>query len=117
MNETTENFLKVWSQLDPWQPPVVFWRLYYDDQGRPLFYSQEHRPGNYIDVTPEQYQRANMRVRVRNGQLEELTTVAVRKLVPCDTDQGTPCHPSDVSIVVSQEQLYQRWRIKTNEVN
>lgn len=118
MNETTENFLKVWSDLEPWQPPTVFWRLYYDDQGRSLFYSQEDRPGNYIDVTPEQYQRANMRVKVSNGQLIELKTVSIRKLVPSDTDQGTPCYPSDVSIVVDPDQWsYQRWRIKTNEIN
>lgn len=117
MNETTENFFKVWSELEPWQPPAVFWRLYHDDQGRPLFYSQEDTPGNYIDVTPEQYQRASMQVRVRNGQLEEIKKVAVNKLVPSDTEAGTPCHPSDVSIVVDAEQSHQRWRIRTNEFN
>lgn len=117
MNETTENFLKVWQNLEPWQPPVVFWRLYHDNQGRPLFYSQEDKPGNYIEVTPEQYQRANMRVRVRNGQLEEIHTVSFKKLVPNDTGVGTPCYPSDVSIVVDTDQPHQRWRTKTNEVN
>jgi len=115
MNETTQNFLEVFSNLEPWQPPVVFWRLYYDEAGFPLFYTQEDKPGNYIDVTPEQYQRASMRVRVREGKLIELNTTPVKKLVPWET--GTPCYPTDVSIVVSPETEHQRWRLKTNETN
>jgi hypothetical protein len=115
MNETTENFWKVWNSLPPWSPPVVFWRLYYDDQGFPLFYTQEDKPGNYIDVTPEQYRLASMRVRVRNGQLVELKHHSVKKLMPSST--GTPCHPQDVAIVVSVDSAHQCWRIKTNETN
>ena len=115
MNETTENFLKVWENLEPWTPPVVFWRLYYDEAGHPLFYTMEDKPGNYIDVTPEQFQRASMRVRVRDGRLVELNTNPTKKKVPADT--GTPCYPGDVSIVVSQEEPHQCWRIATNESN
>jgi hypothetical protein len=115
MNDTTQNFIDVFSNLEPWQPPVVFWRLHYDDQGNPLFYTMEHKPGNYIDVTPEQFQRANMRVRVRDGKLIELNTNSVKKKVPADT--GTPCYPTDVSMVVSVEQSHQCWRIATNESN
>ena len=107
MNETTENFWQVWNNLEPYTPPVVFWRLYYDDAGFPLFYTQEDKPGNYIDVTPEQYQRASMRVRVRNGQLVELKLTPVTKLVPSDT--GTPCHPQDVSIVVAETEQHTKW--------
>ena len=115
MNETTENFWQVWNNLEPYTPPVVFWRLYYDEQGFPLFYTQEDKPGNYIDVTPEQYQRASMRVRVRNGQLIELRSNPVKKLVPAET--GTPCDPRDVSIVVSPETEHQCWRLKYNNTN
>ena len=115
MNETTENFWQVWNNLPPYEPPSVFWRLYYDDTGFPLFYTQEDKPGNYIDVTPEQYQRASMRVRVRNGQLVELAANPVKKLQPSTT--GTPCHPQDVSVVVSVDDKHQCWRIKTNETN
>ena len=115
MNDTTQNLLDVFANLEPWTPPVVFWRLHYDDKGMPLFYTQEDKPGNYIDVTPEQYQRANMRVRVRNGQLVELNTNHVKKKVPADT--GTPCYPTDVSIVVPETEEHQCWRLKTNESN
>lgn len=113
MNETTENFWQVWNNLEPYAPPVVFWRLYYDEQGYPLFYTMEDKPGNYIDVTPEQYQRASMRVRVRNGQLTELKSNPVKKLVP--SDLGTACHSTDVTIVVDNAQQHQCWKIKTYE--
>lgn len=115
MNETTENFWQVWNNLEPYEPPAVFWRLYYDKQGHPLFYSQEDRPGNYIDVTPEQYQRANMRVRVRNGQLVELKTYSVAKLTPAET--GTPCHPSDVCVVVAESHEHTKWSRRVFESN
>lgn len=110
MNETTENFWQIFANLEPWTPPVVFWRLYYDDQGAPLFYTQEDRTGNYIDITPEQYQRASMRVRVQDGRLIELNTTSTKKKVPADT--GTPCCPTDVSIVVSPQEPHQCWRLQ-----
>lgn len=115
MNETTENFWQVFNNLEPWQPPQVFWRLHYDDTGNPLFYTQEDKPGNYINVTPEQYRRASMNVRVRDGQLVELKTNRTKKLMPSET--GTPCYPTDVSIVVSDAEQHQRWRLKTNDTN
>jgi hypothetical protein len=115
MNETTQNLLDVFASLEPWHPPVVFWRLYYNEAGVPLFYTQEDKPGNYIDVTPEQYQRASMQVKVVDRKLVELTTKRTRKLMPSET--GTPCYPSDVSIVVPETDQHQRWRIKTNETN
>ena len=115
MNETTQNLLDVFANLEPWQPPVVFWRLYYDEGGAPLFYTQEDKPGNYINVTPEQYQRASMQVKVVNGQLIELSTKRTRKLMPGET--GTPCLPTDVSIVVPTTEQHRCWRLKTNETN
>ena len=113
--ETTQNFWEVFNNLTPFVMPVILRRLYYDDQGHPLFYSQEDLPGNYIDVTPEQYQLANMQVRVRNGQLVELKFNPVTKLTPGDT--GTPCHPTDVSIVVTESQEHTKWSKRVFESN
>jgi hypothetical protein len=115
MNETTQNLLDVFANLEPWQPPAVFWRLHYGEVGEPLFYTQEDKPGNYIDVTPEQYQRASMQVKVVNRKLVELSTKRTRKLMPSTT--GTPCYLSDVSIVVPTTEQHQCWRLKTNETN
>lgn len=93
------------------QPPAEpLRRLYYDDNGSPLFYSQEDLPGKYIDVTPSQFMIGSMRVRVRDGKLIENQRLSTPKLVPGST--GTPCHPHDVTIVVSENKPYQRWQIK-----
>lgn len=110
MNETTQNFWEVFNNLEPWTPPVIFWRLYYDDAGMPLFYTQEDNPGNYINVTPEQYQRASMQVKVVDGKLIELGTHLIKKLTPTTT--GTPCHLTDVSIVVSESNPHRHWKFK-----
>ena len=110
MNETTQNFLDVFANLEPWQPPEVFWRLYYDEAGHPLFYTQQDMPGEYINVTPEQYQRASMQVKVVNGKLVELNTARIKKLT--QSDHGTPCYPSDVSIVVAASEPHQCWKFK-----
>lgn len=115
MNKTTENFWAVWNSLEPYNPPQVFWRLYYDDQGHPLLYSQDDMPGNYIDVTPEQYQRANMRVRVQDGQLVELKTKTTAKLTPGPT--GTPCDPCDVSVVVTDNKQHIRWSRRVRQTD
>ena len=96
------------------EPRPVFWRLYYDSEGRPITYSMEHLPGTYIDVDAETFARAPTNVRVQNGRLIELKQ-AVQKLVPADT--GTPCHPDNVAIVVSETQPHQRWSMKTHEFN
>lgn len=93
------------------QPPTEpLRRLYHDDRGHPLFYSQEDLPGKYIDVTPTQFAIGSMRVRVRDGKLIENQRLSTPKLVPGDT--GTPCHPHDVMIVVTENEPHQRWQIK-----
>ena len=91
----------------------VFYRLYYNESGVPLFYSMEDLPGTYIEINHEQYTRANSSVRVRNGQLVELTWQVAHKLTP--SESGTLCHLGDVSIVAVDQG--QRWKKKTYESN
>lgn len=98
----------VWPDIAP-----QIWRLYHDDQGLPLFYSQEDLPGKYVLVTPEQFVTKNFRVRVVNGQLQEYQRRAVRKLIPGQF--GTRCHPGDVSLVVENTQSHLCWKLE-NEI-
>jgi hypothetical protein len=99
--------------LEFWQ--TIHYRLYYDDLGRALFYSHDNQPGKYIDVTPEQFALGDMQVRVVDGVLKPRARPVPPKLMP--GDQGTPCYPNDVAVVVSAEKEHQRWKLKQYEQN
>lgn len=107
---TEEEFIKIWTQAA--LPRPVFYRLYHDDQGVPLFYSMEDLPGTYLEIDQETYARNDSNVRVINGKLCRLSNNLVSRLVV--SDQGTRCHPNDVSIVVDQSQPGQHWSLKTD---
>ena len=93
------------------QAEPVFYRLYHDEQGIPLFYSMEHVPGTYIEISQEDYNRGLSNVRVRNSKLVELTWQTSQKIVP--STHGTQCHPNDVAIVVNNNGIY--WSKRTYE--
>ena len=60
-------FTEFWRTYQwPESKPVLF-RLYHDAAGLPLAYSQEDLPGAFVDITPEQYVKADFRVRVIGG--------------------------------------------------
>jgi len=67
---TPEEF---WAALAPTTSlPVPIYRLYYDDQGLPLFYSMQEDPGNYIEIDHETYANPPTHVRVVDGKLKVL---------------------------------------------
>jgi len=116
MNKTTQNFLEVWNSLESWTPPVVLFRLYYNDAGAPIEYSHEDKPGNYIDVDPETFRNQSLNVRVVDGQLIKITPkITIAKLVPTDT--GTCCAVNDVCVVVTRDEPHVKWSLKRNETN
>ena len=96
-------------------PSPLFYRLYHDEHGRPLFYSMEDCPGTYIEITPEEYHRNNSNVRVRDSQLLEVTWATTTKLVPGNS--GSPCHPDNVAVIVAEDQPHTRWSKRTYESN
>lgn len=94
------------------EPPPVFYRLYYDSEGVPLFYSMEDLPGNYLELTQQQYAQGKSNIRVRDGKIVELTWTTSSKLIPGLT--GTPCDPRDVA-VVSNSDSATYWSKRTYE--
>jgi hypothetical protein len=114
MNETTDNFWKVFNDWNPEPAKPVYFRLYYNENGEPICYSHEDLPGNYIDVTPMDCAISSMDVRVVNSQLVKIQPrTRVTKLIP--SKSGTPCHPQDVAIVTTG--TAQHWKRKINETD
>jgi hypothetical protein len=110
----TENeFLEFWKNIQWPKIKPVYYRLYYDNAGLPLFYSQEDLPGKYIDVTPEQFAMQDQSVKIIDGKLVRQRRTRITKLV--HRDSGTLCHVKDVSIVVDQ-QPGQYWKKQENVV-
>jgi hypothetical protein len=110
---TQDEFLNIW--LDVPKPQPVFYRLYHDSTGVPLFYSMEDSPGTYIEIDQATFARNQFNVRVRDGKLVEIIWKTSAKLVPSDT--GTPCHPQDVTIVVGEDKPHQKWSKRIYEGN
>ena len=109
--DTTDNF---WTAFNSWEPQAELkpplYRVYYNEQGYPLFLTNEDLPGNYIDIDRETFVDFPKYVRVVAGKLELLQVHHVSKLVPGKS--GTPCAPTDVSVVVSSEQQHVKWSLK-----
>jgi hypothetical protein len=105
---TEEEF---WAALTPGpEPEPIVYRLYYNEQGEPLFYSPDDLPGNYIEIDQNTFANSPTNVRVIDGKLVVIKTVTVHKLVPGDI--GTACHPQDVSIVVNDTKPNTKWMLK-----
>ena len=102
-----------WQILHDTQPPAdIFYRLYHDESGRPVCYSMEDLPGNYIDIDQETYTRSSRWVRVRDGKLEDWKPwLRSAKLIPGSA--GTLCMIQDVMLV--SDQGTQRWSMKAHD--
>lgn len=111
MNSNFQNLLAALQSLEVRKEQPVTYRLYHDDQGQPLFYSMEDKPGNYIEITKEQYHRSSSRVQVINGQLVDNTGDKFpSKLVPGEL--GASTHPQDVTIIVAETDPNRKWNLK-----
>lgn len=113
MNNTTDNFWSVWL-MPTEEPKKIYCRLYYDDNGLPLFYATEDLPGNYIDIDGAAFHESAMNVRVVDGKIVRIEPkVITYKLMPGET--GTPCHMADISVVVSINDPHTKWSLQTND--
>ena len=110
---TPEEFWSILHNMPEAKP--VFYRLYYDAAGVPLFYSMEDCPGTFIEIDQETFARGTTNVRVRDGKLVEITWATTTKLIPGNS--GSPCHPDNVAVIVAEDQSHTRWSKKTYETH
>jgi hypothetical protein len=108
---TLEELIVLFGQIP--EPQPVFYRLYHDADGNPLFYSMSDMPGSYIEIDHATYARSSMRVKIVDSKLIEVTWQTVSKLVPgCD---GTACDSRDVAVVVDNDSTNIKWSRHTYE--
>lgn len=112
MTENERIFLEFWKNYKwPDQPKPQPFRLYHDDQGRPLRYSRDDEPGSYIELTSEEWNMFDMSIIVQDGKLVRPPPPGALKLRP--SVDGMPCHHADVTIVVDpNSHKCQHWTYK-----
>jgi len=98
-------------------PKIVkpIFRLYYDEKGKVLHYTTEDLPGNHIVIDSQTFAESRYDIRVIDGQIvKNVNYIIVEKLVP--SNNGTPCHPYDVSIIVDENYINKKcWSVKVYE--
>jgi hypothetical protein len=110
---TEEEF---WAALAPPPAPApLCYRLYYDDQGMPLFYSMQDVPGNYIEIDQETYNSSPLHARIVDGKLKILTMSPIAKLVV--SKHGTACAVNNVCVVVDESTPHTNWSLKKHDPN
>jgi hypothetical protein len=114
--ENTENFLEFWRSFQWPEIQPVTYRLYHDEQGRPIIYTMEDLPGTYIEVDQATYIYGSFGVRVVDGKLVTIKPAITAKKLQPSQDQGTPCDPRDVCVVIDHGAEHQKWNITTNEI-
>lgn len=107
---TEQEFIDILRNMP--EPEPMLYRLYYNEQGRLLFYSMEDLPGLWVEIDQDLYSRSPHRVRVIAGQVHELEWRQSVKIRPGQT--GTPCHPEDVTIIYDDPKA-QRWAMTAYE--
>jgi len=108
-----EQFLQEFFQTLPPVEPISY-RIYYDDTGRPTSYTTDDRPGNYIEVDNATFTQPHLPIRIVDGKIVKIPPpVQVAKLIP--VDQGVPCDPDNVCIVVDSAQPHKKWSLKNRE--
>lgn len=105
---TEEEFWAALSGLKPNTDQPVY-RLYYDDQGYPLFYSMEVLPGNYIELDADTWHGASV-AQVIDGKIIRHPAPTVPKLIPSTT--GTACDPIDITVVVIETKPHTKWSLR-----
>ena len=110
---TEEEFLAIWQNSGTAPITELEYRLYYDENGFPLFYSMENLPGMYILVDKEIFFDNPKHIRVIDDKIVEAQICWTKKLVPGPTGQS--CDPSDVCVIVDATQPHTNWKLRHEE--
>lgn len=115
IENTEEDYVIVWEAPKLEKPEF---RLYYDDQGKVLFYTCEKLEGNYIVIDSQTFAESRPDIRVIDGRISTVNPAfIVTKLMPCDKE-GITCASEDVSVIITNKTSLkkQNWKLRTYEL-
>lgn len=114
-NLPEEDYIIVWEAPKIEKPEF---RLYYDDQGKVLFYTCEKLEGNYIVIDQQTFAESRPDIRVIDGRISTVNPAfIVTKLMPSEKE-GISCAFEDVSIIAGDKSKIkkQKWKLRTYEL-
>jgi hypothetical protein len=87
------------------------YRLYYNDDGTPKFYTMEDLPGQYIAVDLETFERGRYDIVVKNLKVLSLSDIGTFRYVAVDakTTNSICSDASDITILVSEDTPHIFW--------
>lgn len=92
-------------------------RLYYDNEGKVLFYSGQEQEGNYITVDAQTYAEGRMDLRIVNGKIIRTQDNAVVAKLKPNIIEGITCHKDDISVVVPEKfKNKKKWKLNIYEL-
>ena len=87
-------------------------RLYYNDMGQPIAYTNDELEGNYIIVDKQTFAECRKDVIIKDGKIHKLHSISnIYKLVPAD--KGTECDAEDITVIGTG----QHWTLKKYETD
>lgn len=90
------------------------YRLYYNSDGTPRFYSMEEHDGAFIEVDLATFETGRYDIIIVNGKIKSLSENIISKLAVTDerSDTATCCDPADVTLIVDKNQQHILWDYK-----
>ena len=87
------------------------YRLYYNSDGTPRFYSMEEHDIPFIEVDLQTFEIGRYDIVVVKGKIKSLTDNVISRLVPVTEPTLTSkrCDPTDVTIIVDKSQQHILW--------
>lgn len=87
------------------------YRLYYNQDGTPRFYSMENVPGDYILVDRPTFECGRYDITVKDGKIQNLSqpTLSRYVIVNESTETSISCDPYDITLITTTESEHIFW--------
>lgn len=87
------------------------YRLYYNSDGTPKFYTMEDLPGEYITVDHETFESGRYDIKIKNKQIVNLSSMLAPRYVITEISSldSVCCDPDDITLLVTDLDEHILW--------